>query len=226
MLVMIDPRSRSDLYEDLERWGVTLGDDVIVDSQHALFGNPTSPFAGQYSEHPITRDLRDVVLFHQARSVGVVSESAADYEIIASTGEDSWAERNLAGWIATGRAEYDSDDLLGPVPLAVAGSPRLEQPEEAEGRAPRLVVFGDSDFATNGYIENYRNRDLFVNSVNWLSGDDDAITIRPNLSRASRFQLSSEDYVAIQYFSLFVLPQVIALVGVFVWWGRRRAAGR
>ena len=52
------------------------------------------------------------------------------------------------------------------------------------------------------------------------------LTIRPNLSRASRFQLSTEDYVAIQYLSLFVLPQLIAVLGVFVWWGRRRAGSR
>jgi hypothetical protein len=62
--------------------------------------------------------------------------------------------------------------------------------------------------------------------VNWLAGDDDAIAIRPNVSRASRFDLSTEDYVAIQYFSLFVLPQAIGLLGILVWWGRRRGQGR
>ena len=111
------------------------------------------------------------------------------------------------------------------MPVAVAGSPELAS-KDANARSPRLVAFGDSDYATNAYIENYRNRDLFVNAVNWLVGDDDAIAIRPNISRASRFELSTEDYVAIQYLSLFVFPQAIALVGVIVWWGRRRAAGR
>ncbi len=229
ILVMLDPRARTDLDRDLKKWGVGFGDDVIVDSTHALFGKPTSPFAGQYSDHAITRDLREVVLFHQARSVHLLGDAAADYEIIVHTGEESWAERNLEGWLATGRAQYDADDLPGPVPIAVAGNPHVdaENPSgAAEVERPRLVALGDSDFATNQYIENYRNRDLFVNAVNWLVGDDDAITIRPNLSRASRFQLSSEEYVAIQYLSVFVLPQLIGLLGVFVWWGRGRAGGR
>ena len=233
LLVMIDPRSRTDLYDLLREWGIGFGDDVIVDSQHALFGKPTSPFAAHYAQHPITRDLREVVLFHQARSVEIVGDAAADYEVIIRTGEDSWAERDLDGWLATGRAAYDEDDLPGPVPIAVAGSLSLpadpsadDGPDASETKGPRLVVFGDSDFATNEYIEGYRNRDLFVNAVNWLLGDEDAIAIRPNISRASRFRLSTEDYVAIQYFSLLVLPQAIALVGVFVWWGRRRAADR
>ena len=228
LLVMMDPRSRTDLYDELRDWGVGFGDDVIVDSQHALFGKATSPFAGQYSDHPITVDLREVVLFHQARSVELLGEAVSDYEIIVRTGDESWGERNLDGWIATGRAEYDADDVRGPVPIAVAGSPKLEGQDspDAQPRQPRLVVFGDSDFATNEYIENYRNRDLFLNAVNWLVGDDDAIAIRPNLSRASRFDFSTEDYVAIQYFSLLVLPQAIALMGVLVWWGRRRGQGR
>ncbi len=198
---------------------------VIPFADRRIGGNGDSGVDGLGAEH----DIREVVLFHQARSLEIIGDAAADYEIIVRTGEESWAERNLDGWIATGRAQYDADDLLGPVPIAVAGRPQVQLPEAsgaAQRPAPRLVAFGDSDFASNEFIENYRNRDLFVNAVNWLARDDDAIAIRPNLSRASRFQLSTEDYVAIQYFSLFVLPQAIALAGVFVWWRRRRGAGR
>ena len=100
-----------------------------------------------------------------------------------------------------------------------------EESEEEKPKA-RLVAFGDTDFAANELIEAYRNRDLFVNSVNWLMGDVEAISIRPKLSRASRFQLSSDQFLRIRSLSLFVLPEVIAVIGVFVWWSRRRAAER
>ena len=75
-------------------------------------------------------------------------------------------------------------------------------------------------------IDAYRNRDLFVNSVNWLLGDVEAISIRPNQSRASRLTLSTEQLSQIRYVALFVLPQAIAIVGVLAWWSRRRAQGR
>jgi ABC-type uncharacterized transport system involved in gliding motility auxiliary subunit len=153
---------------------------------------------------------------------------------IVFTGEDSWAERDLDRFFQEGTAELGDEDLRGPVSIAVAGTPRLEgADEEAEGEESeeekpeaRLVVFGDADFATNELFEAYRNRDLFVNSVNWLMGDVEAISIRPKLSRASRFQLSSNQFLRIRSLSLFVLPEVIALIGVFVWWSRRRAAER
>jgi ABC-type uncharacterized transport system involved in gliding motility auxiliary subunit len=64
-----------------------------------------------------------------------------------------------------------------------------------------------------------------VNTVNWLIGDVEAIAIRPNRSRASRFQLSSEQFRTIRSLSLFVLPELIAVLGVFTWWMRRNPGG-
>ena len=87
------------------------------------------------------------------------------------------------------------------------------------------MVFGDADFASNELIESSgRNRDLFINSVNWLMGDVEAISIRPNTSRASRFQLSMTQFRTIRSLSLFVLPEAIAVLGVFTWWSRRNPA--
>ena len=65
-----------------------------------------------------------------------------------------------------------------------------------------------------------------INSVNWLIGDVEAISIRPNLSRASRFQLTSEQFSRIRYLSLFVIPESLAVLGALTWWLRRRAPGR
>ena len=247
-MVLIDPRANTDLVDDLRAWGVDVGDDVIVDQLRALFGQPASPFAAQYDgQHEITRDMREPVLFHVARSVR--DSDGAGFTELVSTADTSWAETDLERFYGSSEAEFDEGvDLRGPVPLAVAGTPRLAgddgadaagAEEGAEGSEDegedevvdevveaRLVVFGDADFAANELVEAYRNRDLFVNSVNWLMGDVEAISIRPSISRASRFHLSAEQFMRIRTLSLFVLPQAIATVGVFVWWSRRRTAGR
>jgi ABC-type uncharacterized transport system involved in gliding motility auxiliary subunit len=93
----------------------------------------------------------------------------------------------------------------------------------SDGQAGRLVVFGDSDFASNQYLGTAGNRDLFVNAVNWLAGEVESISLRPNVSRASSFQMSQEQFRFLQYVSLLVVPEAIALVGVLVWWTRRHA---
>jgi ABC-type uncharacterized transport system involved in gliding motility auxiliary subunit len=230
VLAMVDPRAQTDLVEVLAGWGVRLGDDVIVDYLMSRFGQAMSPLGIPAEDHEITRDLRDPALFLMARSV-TVQEGAALRPIV-TTSKDAWAERDLDALFAEGqgRAEPGPEDLPGPVALAVAGRPLIAAaPPEGEIEStldPRLVVFGDSDFASNQGIDAYRNRDLFVNSVNWLLGDVEAISIRPNKSRASRLTLSTEQLSTIRYVALFVLPQAIALVGVLAWWSRRRAPGR
>jgi ABC-type uncharacterized transport system involved in gliding motility auxiliary subunit len=228
LLVMLDPMANTDLYDDLRGWGVWVGDDYVIDQVQGLFGRAATPVANQYSSaHPITKDMREVTLFHLARSVGVEEESESHFEEIVYTSENSWAETNLEV-----QPEFGADDRRGPVAIAVAGSPRIGSAAEggdgeaADGGGPRLVVVGDSDFATNELIDAYRNRDLFVNAANWLLGDVEAISIRPSRSRASRFQLTGEQFGRIRYLSLFVLPEAIAVLGALAWWLRRRAPGR
>jgi ABC-type uncharacterized transport system involved in gliding motility auxiliary subunit len=235
LLVMVDPRANTNLYDPLARWGVAMPEDVILDRMQGLFGRPATPFAGEYGDHPITRPLRDAALFHVARSVQPVAEAEGAFTVLVRTGPQSWAETDLDTFFREGRAELGPEDTPGPVPVAVAGEVAVDPDglpaagtEEAEPGAERgrLVVFGDSDFASNQLIGEFGNRDLFVNSVNWLLGDVEAISIRPAQARASRLQLTSEQFLQIRYLSLFVLPQAIAVLGVVAWWWRRRAPGR
>jgi ABC-type uncharacterized transport system involved in gliding motility auxiliary subunit len=229
LFVGLDPRSQTNLYDLLGSWGVVLGDDVIADLALAVFGQATTPIATEYdASHPITSLLREPALFPVVRSVELDPTLASGFTVLVKTGPESWAERDLEGWRATGRAEFGPGDLEGPVPIAVAGTlsgaKGADEASSAGSVEPgRIVVFGDSDFATNENLDALRNRDLFVNSINWLAGHDEQITVRPNVSRASSFQMSQEEFRAIQYLSLFVLPEAIAVLGVVMWWLRRKA---
>ncbi|MCH2170012.1 GldG family protein [Myxococcota bacterium] len=237
VFVLIDPRANSNLAEVVSDWGVELGEDVVVDRSLALFGRATTPFASGYdTEHPITRELRETTLFSMVRSVRIDPNASGDFTELVFTGEESWAERDLVRFFSEGTAEFNADeDLGGPIAVAVVGTPVLspsadagnlgemsESGESPDAPKPRVAVFGDADFADNEFIESYRDRDLFVNTVNWLLGDVESISIRPNLARASRFQLSNEQFQTIRSLSLFVLPEAIAILGVVTWWNRRR----
>jgi ABC-type uncharacterized transport system involved in gliding motility auxiliary subunit len=88
--------------------------------------------------------------------------------------------------------------------------------------AARLVVFGDSDFAANGFFRLYGNGDLFLNVVNWLAADDEAISIRPKEARMSPLILNSEQEGAFFWVSVVILPGSALLVGLVAWQWRRR----
>lgn len=224
LLVSVDPRANTNLGEALSGWGVELGDDIVIDPLQS-YQSPLVPFAGVYSiSHPITNKMREYTLFPEVRSLRA---SGGRLAAVISTSESSWAERNLELLFSEAKFEQDGDDLAGPVAVAIAGTPVLEDSETPEGEAPpepRIVVFGDSDFAANHAIEAVRNRDLFLNSVNWLIGNVESITIRPAVSRASRVLLSNADLNLLRPLALFVLPELLMIAGVLVWWRRRSAA--
>lgn len=233
LLVALDPNTRSGLEPKLATWGVDVGKDVIVDRVLAVFNRATTPFSAEYGAHPISERLREKTLFHVARSVQPNDAGKALFTEIVKTGAESWAERDMRRFLEEGVAESGPEDLAGPVSVAVAGTPAgfaavsETAPEGEKPATPRLVVFGDSDFLTNQMLDAGSNRDLFVNAVNWLLGDVEAISIRPHQSRASRLrQLSNEEFLRIRFLSLFVLPELIAVAGVYAWWSRRRAPGR
>jgi ABC-type uncharacterized transport system involved in gliding motility auxiliary subunit len=235
LLVMVDPNTKSDLPQKLATWGVAVGNDVVVDPRLGIFGRAAMPFAAQYPTHAITKGIREPTLFNLVSSVSAEPDAKGRFTEIVRTGDESWAESDLARLFADGQVERGEGDRPGPVSVAVAGEPAVPgaPPPPAEGsdaakdaKKPRLVVFGDSDFASNEFIDAYRNRDLFVNSVNWLLGDVESIAIRPNRSRASRMQLATEEFLRLRFLSLFVLPELIAFAGTFAWWSRRRAPGR
>jgi ABC-type uncharacterized transport system involved in gliding motility auxiliary subunit len=226
VLALVDPRVAGSWVDKLRAWGADLGNDIVIDRALALFGRAETPFAGKYdSQNPITRDFRDphndAVVFHEVRSVR--ARDGVALTPIVFTGEASWAERNLAKLDREGTASLDADDLPGPVPVMVAGTPALETKDGGAAKA-RLVVAGDTNFASNEFIDAGRNRDLFLNAANWLIGDVEAISVRPNRSRASRFQLTADQFHAIRSASLFILPEAIAVLGVLTWWTRRHPA--
>jgi ABC-type uncharacterized transport system involved in gliding motility auxiliary subunit len=230
ILATIDPRAQTDFVDQVAKWGVTVENDAIVDRLQSIFGQAMSPLAVPSPNHEITRDIKEVTVFPMARSVSVAE--GAGFTPLVTSSENSWGERNLDQLFSEGVAELGPDDRKGPVPIGVAGkpTPQTPPPAPAEGKPapkePRLVVFGDSDFASNQALEAYHNRDLFVNSVNWLIGDVEAIAVRPVKSRASRLQLTEAQFSQIRALSLFVLPELIAIAGVLAWWSRRRAPGR
>jgi ABC-type uncharacterized transport system involved in gliding motility auxiliary subunit len=83
------------------------------------------------------------------------------------------------------------------------------------------VVFGDSDFASNGWLGIQGNRDLFMNAVNWLAQQENLISIRPRDPEDRRITLTADQQVRIFWLTVFIIPGLILLGGVHTWWRRR-----
>jgi ABC-type uncharacterized transport system involved in gliding motility auxiliary subunit len=131
-----------------------------------------------------------------------------------------------------GEVKFDegSADKRGPLAIAAAVSAPVASapaPEQKPGEpAPpaketRVAVMGDSDFAANGFLAVPGNRDLFLNVVNWLAQQENLIAIRPTEPEERRVSLTASQQRLTLLASLLVVPGLVFLAGLMVWWRRR-----
>jgi ABC-type uncharacterized transport system involved in gliding motility auxiliary subunit len=69
---MISPGTADLLKPLLARYGVQLGDDVVIDQVVDLFRGPQKvmdQYVSTYGAHPITKDMKERTLFRFTRSV-------------------------------------------------------------------------------------------------------------------------------------------------------------
>ena len=89
-----------------------------------------------------------------------------------------------------------------------------------EGRA---VVVGDSDFVSDALAgAPVANLDLFLNMVNWITQDEDLISIRPKQPEDRRIFMNQQQQKNVAYLSLIFIPALVLVMGTIVWWGRRQ----
>jgi hypothetical protein len=229
LLILHDPLSGAAAAELAAHFGIEIGKNVVVDQVRRLHGAPELGWqivVQEYGRHRITRDFtgKDATVYLIASALALQSAApawGACTELVRSS-PSAWAETDLKMLLgAESRANFDAGrDLKGPLALAVV----CERPvlEGGAGRG-RVAVFGDSEWVKNVNLNVYANRDLILNSMNWLVGEEAGISIRPGSMRESRAAaLSHADFVLILVSSM-VVPELILIFGLAVWWKRRAA---
>ena len=82
-------------------------------------------------------------------------------------------------------------------------------------------MIGDSDFAANSTLGVPGNRDLLMNTVGWLSQQDNLISIRPKEADDRRITLTATQQANVTWLSLLIIPGFVFGTGVYTWWRRR-----
>ena len=101
-------------------------------------------------------------------------------------------------------------------------TPAPDKPaDDAPKPETRIVVIGDSDFATNSALGIQGNKDLFMNIMGWLSQQENLISIRPKEPQDRRVTMTETQQTNVLWLSLLVIPGLIFGSGVYTWWRRR-----
>jgi ABC-type uncharacterized transport system involved in gliding motility auxiliary subunit len=200
----------------LQGWGITVQKDLIVDE------NPIGQIAGlgpevalvmSYSSQPIVSEMRGTATgFPLSRSMELKNSDKSTLDKLFDSSGSSQATSNLGT-----PAVNDPKNKRGPLTIAAAGTYSTGK-ENSQGR---FVVVGSSYWAVNGYIGFNGNRDLALNAVNWLSSDEDLISIRPKEPEDRRITMTRAQLSLVRATSQFLLPAIVVVVGIGVWWKRR-----
>jgi ABC-type uncharacterized transport system involved in gliding motility auxiliary subunit len=210
------PTENDDLLKLLEDWGVTANKDLTLDlsgvGQIFRLG-PEVPLILGYESHPITQPLTRVpTAYPLSRSLDTKSTGKATLSKLVDTTDASIATTS----ISTRGAVDPSKGKKGPLTLAVAGT--LSAAPQG-----RFVVLGTSLAAQNGVVgsRSLGNRDLLVNIVNWLSSDEDLISIRPKAAEDRPLNMTSRRLNATFWLGVVVFPLAVIGSGLITWWRRR-----
>jgi gliding motility-associatede transport system auxiliary component len=202
----------------LSSWGITLDKDLILDlnplGQIAGLG-PQVALVTSYGSQPIVDQLRGTATgFPLARSLQIKNTDKTNVQKLFDSSSTSLATSNLSSPSVN---VNDPKNKKGPLTLAAAGTFNTGK-ENSQGR---FVVVGSSTWAANRFIDFNGNNDLASNAVNWLSSDEDLISIRPKQQEDRRITMTGRQFTWVKIVSQFVLPSVFLFMWLSVWWKRR-----
>jgi ABC-type uncharacterized transport system involved in gliding motility auxiliary subunit len=196
---MLDPFVRTGLEPVLREYGIVADDSIVIDEASHFWSDPSSPAITDYNYHQIARNL-PLTFFPGARSLSPTPERIPGVNVlpIANSSKQSYGETDAQ------RAKFDKDrDIAGPTTLVVVANRRpaaaddpvyrsaeeqlsgsttraaTERPHNPATGHSRIVVVGDSDFATNSFFHIMGNGNLFLNVVNFLAARENLIGIEP-----------------------------------------------
>jgi ABC-type uncharacterized transport system involved in gliding motility auxiliary subunit len=226
-LFMLDPPikiARSETAENgalanvLQSWGVTLNKNLILDLNpigQLLGVGPQVVLVRTYASQPIVDGLKGTATgFPLSRSIEIKNGDKTSVQKLFDSSETSLATSNLnSPEINTS----DPKNKKGPMTIAAAGTYDTGK----QGSQGRFVVVGSSSWAANSFIKFNGNSDLALNTIDWLASDEDLISIRPKPEEDRRITMTRAQLNIVRTTTQFLLPLVVVIAGVSVWWRRR-----
>lgn len=226
LYAMLAPQEGDTGFEKwLTKYGVTVRKDVVIDPQqfHPYSGyGEMAPVVHRYPYHETTQRLA-ATFFPLSRSVSALEQLPEGVSVspLVETSEFAWGETNLKG-----QAKQDAADAKGPLKLAMAATltpPASASPTALVAKESRVVVFGNTSFATNQFILGGGNGDLFLNALNWLTEQSALVSIPSKDTAPKTIDFQNGQVEAVFFTTVAGVPLGLVFLGGFVWWRRRSA---
>jgi len=214
VLWLLEPHHTEGLAGLARTLGVHIRRGFAVDPTSTLLTGASPDFIAvdHYPDAGPVRGMHLVTVFPTATALTVSPVPGLKALPILRTENTAWQQRKpLAGIVQPPRGDTPGSLILG-----VA----LERAQGAQTQ--RVIIMGDSDFASNSFIGEGGNLTLAMNLANWLAHDDTFINLPNRTSPDLTLALTRGEEDVMAFGFLLVLPIIFLASGLVVWWRRRR----
>lgn len=234
LFLLVDPDAPPSVLAFLRETGVEAENNLVVDESNRFVGADSfMPHVLRFRSDVFQNRLDAPAVLSLARTIQPLPEAPENTRVmpVATTSPDSWAMTGAALTPNENVRFRPEVDQPGPLSIAVIVDFLPQQPDpEAAAPEGRMMVVGDSDFATNFYLNILGNKDFFMSSVAVLAENPASIAVRRK--RRTRGTISPITLTAEQGRSIFWVAVVlqplffVAIGGVVLLRRRRRGGGR
>lgn len=221
VMVALDPDLNSDGQTELmglmKRYGLTMNNNLVIDRiKNANGSNGTVPVIHKFdANHPITKDFKGTVFLPLVSSLEIISDSEESryWKMLAVSNlfPAAWAETSKNEIVNMKMTFTEGEDIKGPVGYIAA----------YDDEKSKIIAFGNSTFVINTYRKFPQNFMMFLNSINWVAGEERLISFNSPVIEDRPVFMSQNQVGLIFYFTIIFCPLVLIIVA-FVLYKRRQ----
>ena len=237
VVILLNPYPPPQMKQLLANWDIQIDDGLIVDPGSYSAPSVDTPLVPKIRNslglsttyYPGATALIPEYGYMPAMIPGAIVQiiwSNEDTNIemfsLIRSSKDSWLEKDFNPY--ENPEFHEGVDVKGPLSigfLITTASLTQQGEEEMEEIEDRFIVIGDSDFASNKNFAQGNNSDLFLSSINWLTAEEEIISIDRKVFQVRRLIIDRAGTRFLNYSSIGLLPILILAIGSIVWWRRR-----
>lgn len=216
----------------LDEYGVSISEGAIVetDSDKMLYNSPAAILVTVSPSTSVTSaaNMNMNACFMTSGKIEIadsdkLEELGVETEILATSGPNSFYRTDYS---IESTSKTDEDEDAGNATVGALLKKKINDDVTSE-----MIIYSNNVFITNLQIaissqyysyalDFYNNEDLAINSVAYLTGRDNMITIRKDVEQTTYTVTQSQNVIILTI--IFAIPIMIIIIGIIVWIYRRR----
>jgi len=228
LLWLLEPNSLQNMDSLADVFGIDILPGIVVDPNTEILGLTDQRFTliPEYSHHVITQHLDSMTVYPTSQALEFIENDDWKADTLLETLPRTWSETDEI----TPDMSLDSSDIPGPLIIGLSLTRSVRQNEfdfeelaDLNNIDQRIVIIGDSDFASNAYLGQGGNLDITMSIINWLVKEDAFINIPSRTNLDGSLNLSKTEQIIIGFSFLLIIPAGLMLTGLVIWFKRRRS---